>query len=75
MTRKPSRSTARKRPPRAKRLDVTRGEFERLRSDHDDLREDEAGHRADLDLQFKRFAQIQAELEDLQRAVRKLQKS
>ena len=62
----------RPRTPRHKRIDVTRGEFNRLiellnarATFMDDLRHD-------LDVQFKRIAHIQAELDQLKAWVRRL---
>jgi hypothetical protein len=62
----------RPRLPRSKRVDVTREEFNRLiellnqRSDFIDK------NRRDLDIQFTRLAQLQAELDEIKRILKKL---
>ncbi|HEY2905549.1 MAG TPA: hypothetical protein VGJ29_06585 [Vicinamibacterales bacterium] len=58
--------------PTAKRVDVTRDEFDRviaLLSQRGDIIN---GIRHDLDIQFKRMAQIQGEVDEIQRAIQRL---
>ena len=54
---------------------MPRADFDRLRVAHDDLREQLRRVREDCTVQFKRTAQIQAELDELRRNVRKLQRA
>jgi hypothetical protein len=62
----------RPRVPRAKRTDVTREEFDRLlkllneRSDFIDR------NRRDLDIQFTRLADLQADVDEIKRLLKKL---
>ena len=60
------------RPSRSRRS-VTRAEFVRLRGAFEEARTQVARHRSELEVQFKRIAQLQAEMEELRRDVRKLQ--
>jgi hypothetical protein len=58
--------------PTFKRVDVTREEFERvnmLLNERGDIINE---IRHDLDIQFKRMAQIQGELDEIQRAIQRL---
>ena len=64
--------------PKARRIDVSRGEFNRvveIVNRHTSLHEDRAEHLAalhrDLEVQFKRIAQLQQELDDIKRMVAK----
>ena len=58
--------------PIPKRVDVTRGEFDRviaLLNERGDILNE---IRHDLDIQFKRMAQIQVEVDEIQRAIQRL---
>ena len=64
--------------PKARRADVSRGEFNRVveivnrhTSLHEDRAERIAALHRDLEIQFKRIAQLQQELDDVKRMVAK----
>jgi ribosome-binding protein aMBF1 (putative translation factor) len=74
MARKPRKRRAAKlkRTPARKRRDLRREEFDRLVeivNQHGELINDA---RRDLDIQFKRTAQIQSELDETQRSLQRL---
>jgi hypothetical protein len=61
-----------RRIPATKRVDVTREEFDDLLSLLNDRSDVINELRHDLDIQFKRMAQIQSEVDEIQRAIQRL---
>ncbi len=55
-----------------KRVDVTREEFDRVIALLNERGDIINGIRHDLDIQFKRMAQIQGEVDEIQRAIQRL---
>jgi hypothetical protein len=61
-----------RRIPPTERVDVTREEFDRLLAALNDRSDAINELRHDLDIQFKRMAQIQSEVDEIQRAIQRL---
>jgi len=61
-----------RRIPPTERVDVTREEFDRLLALLNDRSDVINELRHDLDIQFKRMAQIQSEVDEIQRAIQRL---
>jgi hypothetical protein len=61
-----------KRNPTKRRVDVRREEFDRLAETFNQRGDIINALRHDLDIQFKRMAQIQSELDEIQRALQKI---
>jgi hypothetical protein len=68
MPAKSSRRRALPRIPKSRRMDVTRGEFNRVIDMLNERGQVVDVMRRELDIQFKRIAQLQAEIDDLKKS-------